>query len=180
MIQINLLPEEEKKKRTIARYNFHLALICSALVILAILVATFSYSANMVLAAELHSLQSKVDQGKSLLKPYQELRDKVVFINDRVKELASLDKNRKSFAAILENLNKNIPSDIKVTSFSLNTNSKPEGKIAGTAPSKEKVAEFINLLEDSSYFQDVQFESSTPSQEKIGFNLTLSLEKGSQ
>jgi Tfp pilus assembly protein PilN len=161
--RINLIPGEIKQQRLIARARSLLK--ASFVLYLLVLAAIFIYQKGVI--KDMNKRLLMIESAREVLinqhNRYKEILDKTRLlqkreadIRKRVEVIYGLHEYQISWSAVLKFLSNNMPKKIWLTSLSSSDiQSKKIMRFAGTAINNSAIAEFIFILENSRYFNNV-------------------------
>jgi type IV pilus assembly protein PilN len=156
MIEINLLPVRAARKRESLR--FQLTMFSLIIVFVFIIIAYFSWSSNkreVKIDTQLKLVQEDLARLNKEVGEIDELKQRKAKLEQKLSVISALAKGRLGAAYILEELSQRTPE--KVWIESLNKSGK-DLKIAGVALDNETVANFMDALRNSKYFDGVELE----------------------
>lgn len=169
MLQINLLPVREVRKRFEARQ----ILLQQVLVLLLTVAAIGAFQAR--LSSQMQRTQARIQQMDKDVAQFQPQLEQVEAFKKKKKELEkkievieSLDRARRGPVRILADLSDRIPDRVWLTSLETNGS---QVKMQGESLDNELVAIFLRNLGESKYFGDVDLDGTKLSKEKHGLNL---------
>ncbi len=178
--QTNLLPPIQKKKLKTAKINKLTLQLAVGVVFLLGILSGIIFILDQKLKTDLQTYQKRITliqqenkEGLLLEKEISEFRTRDRIIKD-------LEKERIDWYSILSEVINRKMSSIKITNMAVDENQK--FSLTGTANSRGEIVQFKDNLEASSYFEDVNFQSSTLTkpeipQSKADFSLSFNLEK---
>jgi len=185
MVNINLLPPENKLKVKQAKQSANIFSICLVVVIL-LGVSSFILKAlkNDLLQPELDNTQKQIETQKAQLSSYNDLENKALLINDRGQLASQVGSQKAYWSQILQDLVNDVPTNVQVSSLTADLSKSPNFVLQGVTDSDRDAIKFKDKLESSSFFKDVNFKSSTTSQDqtssqKLTFSLEFNLEQKS-
>lgn len=196
MIRINLLPEEERKKKKAAKklpkvkipipsFRIRIPLKPSTFligfIVIVILIAFVVIWVRQI--GETRKLTKEIDQMNTRLRSLQkeinlvkDLEKKQADLQKRLDVIKGLSENRFLRVKILDELASALPEYVWLTSFE---DKIPNFKIEGLAFSNLTVADFMNRLEDSEYLTDVDLttlrKTAFSGQDVMQFILSVNL-----
>jgi type IV pilus assembly protein PilN len=156
MIEINLLPVRAARKRESVRFQLTIFSLILALVF--ILIAYFSWSANKREAridTQFKLVQEDLVRLNKEVGEIEELKQRKVKLEQKLAVIKDLDKGRLRAAYILGELSQRTPEKVWIESLD---KSGKDLKIAGVALDNETVANFMEALRKSKYFNEVELE----------------------
>lgn len=163
-----MLDQVTRKDNTKTLIVILIAAVAASAVLIAIPLVKF-----VALQANIASLNKSIESMKGIeeiVDDYYQAKDKFDDANAFATMTKNYDDNLGSFVGYLE---KNMPSDIVVTSMNVTSGSV---SISGTADSKSSVAAFIQLLEKSPYIVNVDVPNISENKDNTGsVELTFSI-----
>lgn len=165
MLNLNLLPPEIKLKHRQAKTSVNVFGLCLvAIIVVAILfVLLYEYKIN-VLQVKLNNSNAAVASANSTLSPLKELASNALAINDRADIAKPIEAKRATWSVIISELINSVPSDVQFTNVVIDSSKKPNFVLQGNTTSEREAVKFRDKLEDSAYFQNVAFQSSSTGQ----------------
>ena len=182
MININLLPPEIKAKIKQKKQAANVFSICLVIVIIVIVISVlFRSFQETIFKSRLDGLQSEITKANSDLGNYKDLEKETAFLNNRSVLSTQIEKDNPYWSVILPDLISSVPSDVQVTSLTVDLGKTPNFVLAATTVNEREAIKFKEKLENSKYFKDVAFKSATitpgnPADPAAGGQLTFNLE----
>lgn len=176
MININLLPPELKMKRIEAKRNASLISICLVIVIIFAVLGVLARSFETTISGYLGTAKVNIDKETSDLDQYQDFKNLALLINDRRQTTDEIDKTRVIWSQVLQELNYSVPSEIQFESLIVKFDKSPNFVLQGNTTNDREIIKFKEKLEDSLFFKDVSFKTSSLTGEKANQKLTFTLE----
>ncbi|PLX74874.1 MAG: hypothetical protein C0615_08455 [Desulfuromonas sp.] len=156
MIRINLLPVRaaQKKEKMMA----HVVILVSSLVLTLLICAAAYYLLSSQVAELKAQIQTKEAEKIELKKVSDDVdgitaRKKT--LQDKLDVLAELKENRTGPVRLLDELSIAIPEKVWITSFKESGGSIA---ISGTGMNEETVADFLQRLEESPYYEGIELQ----------------------
>lgn len=183
MININLLPPELKMRRIAARRNASLISVCIVVVLVVMIIGIVGRSLRSTVNTYLDTAKNNVQKDTSQLDQYQDLEDLAMLINDRWKATVEIEKNRVYWSQVLQDLNNNVPADVQFENLIINSEKTPNFVLQGNTTTEREIVKFKDKLENSPFFKNVSFKSSSLSTDessstgKIKFTLEFDIEQ---
>ncbi len=177
-MSVNILPpqikQEKETGKKIRRSIFYVFL----LTILLLVIGGGLYLYNLELGLKIQNLNSRQDQLAKDAKQYEQVATQIATINKKLTKIDDINKNRIIWSLILSNMARSTPTQVKLSTLSLDKSTK-KVTMTGEAESRMEIARFKEKLESSDYFKNVIFSSSSHNQQEdnFTFNLTAELEK---
>lgn len=162
MIKVNLLPPRFQKKGEKAKKSA-LILVIAIIVILAVSVGiVFLFSFQHTLLGEADKVKKELQAQKEKNASYSEIEQKISNLNNKLKDIKTLQQNRIYWSSFLKELALSTPTDVYINQLSI-SKEKEEKKIdiKGKASSRRSVMKFKEELSTSDYFKSVDFNSSS-------------------
>lgn len=187
MININLLPPEIKLKLKQAQKSADVFSICLVIIVI-FAVAGFLLKAldKMLLAPNLAATKSNIQKARSQLSSFGELEDQAVFLNERADLATKIEEKRAVWSQITQELINSVPQEVQFTNLNVNQDKTPNFVLQGKTDSERDIIKFKEKLDNSTFFKNVAFKSSSTEQStdpnqtqntKIRFTLEFDLEK---
>jgi type IV pilus assembly protein PilN len=158
MIQINLLPVREAKRKADVKQNL-LELVLLLIVVGAVIGFVHSDLADKIDTTEdrISQMQTDIDKFKPQLDQVAAFRAKKAELQKKIDVIAGLDRARKGPVRIMDELATHTPERLWLDTVSAR-GSKLE--LTGQSLDNELVAVFLGKLGDSPYFSDVDLNST--------------------
>ncbi len=159
MIRINLLPVKEERKRIALRNN--LIVFVLSLVLLIVVMVMMQKSINSKkeqLQKQIAQVESEIQKLKEITKKIKPTQNKKAELQDKLKVIANLEKNRLFPVMVLDKLSNAAPNQLWFTKLVYTSDSI---KISGKALDHRIVAEFVKNLEKTGYFTDIVILGTT-------------------
>ena len=156
MIEINLLPVRAARKRESLR--FQLTIFSLILAFIIIIIAYMSWSANKRearIATQFKLVQEDLIRLEKEVGEIEEIKQRKAKLEQKLNVIKDLDKGRLRAAYILGELSQRTPEKVWIESLD---KSGKDLKIAGVALDNETVANFMEALRKSKYFNEVELE----------------------
>ncbi|MEK7142689.1 MAG: PilN domain-containing protein [Patescibacteria group bacterium] len=185
MININLLPPELKLRRLAAKRNASLVSYCIVAVIIFAILGVIAKSLESTIKANLTTATSNVAQGMAQLDEDKDLQEMALAINDREKTTQEINLQKVFWSQVLQDLLNSVPQDVQFENFTANSAKTPNFILQGNTTTEREVIKFKEKLENSVFFQNVAFKSSSLTKdqnqeaEKLKFTLEFDLEQKS-
>lgn len=162
MVNINLVPQEIKERITQAKNSANVFSICLVVVFLLIILGILSLAANsMVLEPELALIKAEIQKNTASLQSFSVLEDKALFLNDRAKIAQEIEQKRPLWSQIIQGLNSSVPQEVQFASFTVDILKSPNFVLSGYTVTERDVISFKDKLEQSEFFKNVKFKSSS-------------------
>lgn len=185
MININLLPPELKLKRIAAKRNASLISICLVIVIVFAILGIIARSLESTIKTNLSATKSDVEKGTGQLDEYKDFQELALIINDRAKTADEIGKNRVLWSQSLQDLANSAPGDVQFENLTANIEKSPNFILQGNTTTEREIIKFKEKLENSVFFKNVTFKSSSlneakeGSPQKLKFTLEFDIEQKS-
>lgn len=168
MIRINLLPVRAEKKKESIRQQISIGLLLIFFVVIVMVFLQLSLSRSISsIQAELSNVESEIGKYKQLLKEVSEYKGQKKVMEEKIKVIEQLEKNRQGPLLLLEEMSSSIPDSAWLEKM------QEKGKfieITGFAVDNETIADFMERLEDAKGFERVEL-IVTSRVDKVGMNL---------
>jgi type IV pilus assembly protein PilN len=169
MLQINLLPVREVRKRFEARQMVLQQVLVLILTCAAIGAFHARLSSQMQRTqARIHQMDKDIAQFKPQLEQVEGFKKKKKELEKKIEVIESLDRQRRGPVRIMAELSDRIPERVWLTSLETNGN---QVKLQGESLDNELVAIFVRNLSESKYFGDVDLDGTKLAKQKRGLNL---------
>jgi type IV pilus assembly protein PilN len=158
MIQINLLPVREAKRKADVKQNVH-ELVLMLIVVVAAIGFVHTDLTGTIGATEhrISQMQTDIDKFKPQLDQVAAFRAKKAVLQKKIDVIAGLDRARKGPVRIMDELAMRTPERLWLDSISARGT---KLELTGQSLDNELVAVFLGSLGDSPYFADVDLNSS--------------------
>lgn len=177
MFNLNLLPPKEKEFLKIKEREFFIITLSIRLCWFLLIIIAFLLFGIFFLKTNLSSLSKQITIQKKFLeskKEYKELENKAKKFNEFVIFLDKIQKDRLDYSKILLQLTEQMPSQVKLNSFSLDK----QGQIflRGNARERSDFLRFKENLEKSNLYKKIDSPlSNIVQKDNINFELSLIL-----
>jgi type IV pilus assembly protein PilN len=166
MIRINLLPVRELAAEVSRRRDLTVGLVALAATALVLLGVYFYQSSRLAsLGDELATLRQEIQVLNSKLKEVADLQNKIKEFKGKHKVIEDISKQKVGPVRVMESLSAATPSGLWLTEF---REASGTLVINGFALDNQTVADFLRLLENSPYFNNVELIETTKADEKTG------------
>ena len=158
MIQINLLPVREAKKKADVKQNL-LELVLVLIVVLAVIgFAHSDLSAHIVTTQNrITQMQNDIEKFKPQLDQVAAFRAKKAELQKKIDVIAGLDRARKGPVRVMDELATHTPDRLWLETV---TTKNGQIELTGQTLDNELVARFLGSLGDSPYFGNVDLNST--------------------
>lgn len=170
-------------KRLAAKRNASLISVCFVCVIVVLAIGIVGKSLQTTIEGSLNQTKKGIEEEGKALEQYQELQDIALFINDRWQATTKIDQDRVYWSQVITDLLNCVPIDVQFENLVINSDKAPNFVLQGNAKTERDIIKFKEKLENSIFFQNVAFKSSTLSKEqqeqsdKLNFTLEFDLEQ---
>jgi len=169
MLQINLLPVREVRKRFEARQLVLQLLLVMILTCGAIGIFHTRLASQIERTqARIHQMDKDIAQFKPQIEQVEGFKKKKKELEKKIEVIESLDHQRRGPVRILAELSDRIPDRVWLTSLETNGT---QVKLAGESLDNELVAIFVRNLSESKYFGEVDLDGTKLATQKRGLNL---------
>jgi len=183
LININLLPAELKLKRLSTKRNAALVSICLVVVFFFIVLAIIANAGKGTIEDHLAATKNAVDKNTNQSDESKALQEMALLINDRSRAFTEINKKRAIWSQILTELSASAPIDVQFDNLTSSVEKSPNFTLQGKTTTEREIIKFKEKLENSPFFKNVAFKSSSLDQnqkdqtETIKFTLEFDLEK---
>lgn len=136
---------------------------------------------NSILQAQLENDKSQIETANKDLANFDNLQKEALFLNDRNQLATQIENARPVWSQILESLINSVPSDVQFKSLIADVAKSPNFILQGNTTSEREAIKFKEKLENSPFFKDVAFKSSSVSSGEdtntLDFTLEFNLEQ---
>ncbi len=179
MIKVNLLPPRFQEKGKKAKKSA-LVLVMAIIIILVISFGiVFLFSLQHTFQGEVNKVKKELKTQEEKNASYSEIEQKVSSLNNKLKDIKTLQQNRIYWSSLLKELALSTPTDIYIGQLSVcEKEEEKKINIKGEASSRRSVMKFKEKLSASDYFKAVDFNSSNLESKNdpsspVDFTLTL-------
>lgn len=158
MIEINLLPVREARRRESLRFQLSIAVL--SLFFVVIIIAYLNVSAanrERKIDKEMKLVQEELAQLNKAVGEIDELKRQKAKLEQKLNVIKDLDRGRLRAAYILGELSQRTPEKVWIESLEKSGKSL---RITGVALDNETIANFMTVLEKSQYFGGVELGAS--------------------
>ena len=158
MIEINLLPVREARRRESLRFQLSIAIL--SLFFVVIIIAYLNMSATnreQKIDKEMNLVQTRLAELQKIVGEIDKLKQEKAKLEQKRAVIQDLDRGRLRAAYILGELSQRTPEKVWIESLDKSGKSL---KISGVALDNETIANFMTVLERSKYFGGVQLVAS--------------------
>lgn len=182
MININLLPPELKIKRIAAKRNASLLNICVLIVLIFLVLGFIARAGAQTLKSNLDSTKNNLQKDSGQVNNNQDLQDLALFINDRGQAAQAINEKQVYWSEVLAALINSVPVNVQFENLTMKDDKTPNFVLQGNATDDREIIRFKEKLEESPFFKNVTFKSSSTSTDttktnKLTFTLEFDLEK---
>lgn len=177
MLNLNLLPPEIKTKVKKSKQSASVFGIC-LVAIIAFIVLNFllvEYRTSL-LQTQLDTYKTDIANINKGMKDFEDLQKKALFLNDRAQIVGTIQSSQPAWSPVLQDMINDAPSNVQFVSLTADPAKAPNFVLQGKTDSERDAIKFKDKLENSSYFKDVVFKSSTSSNSETDNKLTFTLE----
>ena len=154
-LNVNFIPRELRPRR---KTDWNLVWGVTIMVLLLLGMSSFTISFFVKERFYLAELTERVDALKGRVKVIERMKEEIADIESRMESVEKIKVDDISKLEIVKELTQIIPEEMYLTRFSYNEKKeKKEIELSGYA---DAASEIIPLLEESKFFEDVQFKSS--------------------
>lgn len=156
MIRINLLPVRAAQKKERLRSQLIVLVLCVVLVLAGCFAAYMSMSLRVDdVKAEIDQKQQESNKLRKAIGEVGRFKKLQAELRGKLDVLNQLKENRSGPVRLLDELSKSIPERVWINSFSENNGNI---RISGIGLNEETVADFLQRLEASPYYQSIELQ----------------------
>lgn len=172
---INLLPPKLKKEREGKRLLRILNIFFSFSFLILFIFTVIIYTANISAIGQISKDKIDIANQNATLKTLSTTEQKVVTINSKLDRIGQIDGSRAIWSNVIKDLANDTPTKVQIKALALN---KETNKIdlSGSASTRRDIAAFKDKLEESKYFKNVTFYTSSHTVESDSYSFNLSAE----
>jgi len=187
MIDVNLLPKDKIKKIKIEHYNTIVTIICIVVLVVVLFIAqamAMRKNAKKNQLAELKKEITVLDQ-RVYSQESIDLRNKARLVEDKLKAVSEVKKDKQSIPRLIEVLTTMIPEYARVDKFQL---SKESLEVTGTVGTLEELAQIVKIFQERklevekkeiypflSFHHDITGFGNPKLGERVGFKFRMQL-----
>lgn len=172
---INLIPPQLKKEKQTRKISGLILTILSMITVVLLIVCAFLFISNYWYGKDIKDIESKTEEQNDRIKKYADIEQKVTKANSKIEQLKKITQDKISWSLILQNLSSCTPTEVQIKTANA---SGIDYKIVltGNAATRRDIARFKEKLEESIYFKNVVFSTSSLDTESNTYNFSLSAE----
>lgn len=172
---INLLPPKLKKEKELKRF-FNLAVISLSLIFIILLLFTgIIYSADLSTKNQISKTDSDILEQTVTLKKLSTTEQKVGVINSKLDKIGQIDSARVIWSNVIKDMANDTPQKVQIKTLSMNKETN-KVELSGSAATRRDIAAFKDKIEESKYFKNVTFYTSSHSTETDSYSFNMSCE----
>lgn len=155
-MHLNLLPPQEKEIIRADQLSQRAIFIGGYFIFVLLIFSIFLLVIFLIVNFKTMDAQNnfKEAQNKLVLEGFDNIQNQLKNINDKIKDVYQIQKNYKYYFPIIEKIIEIMPPDIKITALSANQN---QFEIKGFAPNRDSVVNLKASLEQSPYFEAINY-----------------------
>lgn len=164
---INLIPDQEvreQKKEKVVKVSSVFSILL--LLIVAGVSAYFWYRTS-TLQNQLNSLKTEIESHRQSINSLKDIEVIARTLDARYKIVSDIFTTRTRYSVLLDELNRRVPTNIKIESFGISGEEGNEINLSGTGTDYLSIARFIDTLSDGDY------ELAAPEMKKLFTDVTL-------
>lgn len=161
MLNINLLPDVQKERIHSKRIYLFVSSLVIPIIILVLAIIVLLLFLIQYLQTANKNLDFKVSQEQENQKKFDDVKDKVTQYNKNLVIATEVVNYQLPWANILNSFAGSVPGSIEIQEFNFDIKSNNNLIIRGKTSSNRAIMLFKVKLEDSKYFQKVNFNSVT-------------------
>lgn len=164
MIRVNLLPVRAAQRKERVRSQLSILFLCVLLVCLACgALYAQKRSAIKTVEAEIADIDRKNKQLRKKIGQVRDFEQKQAELEQKLAVLNDLSAGKSGPVKLLDQLSSALPEKLWLTKFSEKSGSV---ELAGIADTEKRVADFMEFLDASPYYQDIELQVTQ--QSKVG------------
>ncbi|MCX6813640.1 MAG: PilN domain-containing protein [Candidatus Azambacteria bacterium] len=172
---INLIPPELKKEKSSRKIgHFASSISITIIIVLAIIFATM-YGQNYFLAQNIKKIDQKIADQDITLKKYADLEQKINESNQKLEQLKKINNDKIAWSVIIKDLSGRTPSKVSIKTVTAGSDNY-KISLTGSAETRRDIAKFKEKMEESKYFKNVTFSSSSLNEESNDYSFSISTE----
>lgn len=185
MININLLPAELKLRRIQAKRNASLIGICIVITLIVVVIGIIGRSLEATIKERLSLAKTDIEKNTGQLDEFKDLQDLTLLINDRALVTDKINETRVIWSQVVQELANCAPADVQFENLTANAAKAPNFILQGNTTTEREIIKFKEKLENSPFFKNVTFKSSSLEEAKeqtkaqLNFTLEFDLEQRS-
>ena len=172
---INLLPPKLKKEREGKRLLRLLNVLLSFSFLILFVFTVIIYTANLSVVAQISKDKEAIDKQTISLKALSTTEQKIETINSKLDKMIQIDSSRAIWSNVIKDLANDTPTKVQIKALSLNKDTN-KIELSGSASTRRDIAAFKDKLEESKYFKNVTFYTSSHTVESDSYSFNLSAE----
>jgi len=176
MININLLPKQQKDEVNSKRFNLYLTSITTIVLFLVGLLILGLFFLKITLANQTKNLDKNLEEKKKASSEYDEQKNLIDEFNSSVALAGQLIQKEVDWLDILKDIEGATPEKVRLTEISFGTGEGGKSQsqqltisnqitFTGIAESQREIVKFIKKLDQSKYFSNVRLVSSESASE---------------
>ncbi len=178
---MNLLPKEKQEELFYSKM-FHSIVVAFQIGFIILLlglmtqIVLYVYLDNESKNTEAMVLNAKTETGK---KEYADQRAQVRVVNTKMRDFQTLLDNTPKWSSVFNAFAKNIPPDVKITTFTANRQTK-KVQIQGVSPTRELVIQlYNNINNDKEFFNGIDYPLENVTKPlDVSFKFTFNINEG--
>ncbi len=177
MLQLNLLPEKEKKNIRLTRMLYLIKIYSQGIIFALLIFIIFLLSIWLYLNIQLKGLKQILNfqLQTPLGKKIQNIENAIQSANQKLSKLNKIQSQQKTYGSFIEELSRLIPSSSHLENLILDAKTK-KITINGYAPTREDVLSIKQALENSPFFTDLEWPLSNLTQtSQINFKFSFKI-----
>ena len=177
-MSINLIPTKIKEEREKAKIMNELLIFLIAYFLLFCVLTSTIYLTNFYLKTNISSLNTNIEQENIKLKEFTDTEKQLISTNQKLTSIQQIDTDRIIWSNVLTELLSLLPNTTQLNSISTDGTNKLI-TLSGNAKSRTDIANLKDKLEDSGYFKNITFSTSSYNDQTAvySFKLLAELEK---
>lgn len=172
---INLIPPQLKAEKNTRKMNHYISYVLMSFLLILLTVSAVAYIQNYTLKNDLADVGARVNDREGSLVKYTDLQKQIDMANSKLVLLKDISADKFTWSIIIKDLAASTPAVVSIKSLTIGGDNKAVS-LTGIAETRRDIAKFKEKLEQSAYFQNVVFSSSSVNSEANDYNFSLTAE----
>ena len=156
MIEINLLPVREARRRE--RVRFQISIFILSLLLVFAIIAYLKWNINLrerEVDAQIATVKAELRKLDKVIRDINRIKKEKEKLEKKIQIIGSLERGRMGAAMVMDEISRRVPEKVWLEKMSKNGRSL---KLEGIALDEETIANFMTSLEKSKYIKSVELE----------------------
>ena len=178
MTTLNLIPPEKKQEQQLRSISRVIMTFFALAIIITIFLGGLGYAINYYSKSELAKAKENLSEQEFKISKLKSIEDDVNLVNAKLKKIDTLRKDNASAILMMQNFNASVPTEAQISSLQIDRKGK-KVSISGFAETRRDIVKLQSKLEESEYYKNIVFNTSTYSEStaNYSFNMTGEIEK---